>query len=247
SIFSVLNASNQPAFFTEDNRLPVGWGAFNWPPMWMSGGGTLTPAQLQSYLVSFDQNGAGWPAFVSSAFPRFHDIYAQAGVGSSYGYLDDANGSTLTNTLSRALTNHSALVQLVTWNDFGEGRIIEPTKDYDYRDLCIVQNLRRQYLEPGFRWHTNDLAMALRVYNLRKQYGGNLGISAELNRVFTNIVSANLPTANLQLTAIESNRTVIYGLSRSGVQLQFLIVGYVASSVQVQVSTNLLNWQTIQT
>jgi hypothetical protein len=248
SIFSVLNATNQPAFFTEDNRLPpVGWGAFDWPPMWMSGGGTLTPAQLQSYLTSFDQNGAGWPAFVSSAFPRFHDIYAQAGVGSSYGYLDDANGGTLTNTLSRALTNHSTMVQLATWNDFGEGTIIEPTRDYGYRDLGIVQNLRRQYLEPGFSWHTNDLAVALRVYNLRKQYSSNPPISAELNRVFTNIVSGKLSTANLQLTGIESNRTVIYGLSHSGPQMQFLIGGYVASTVQVQMSTNLLNWQTIQT
>ncbi|HEV2455980.1 MAG TPA: hypothetical protein VGY98_17075 [Verrucomicrobiae bacterium] len=33
SIFSVLNTTNQPAFFTEDNRLPVGRGAFDWPPM----------------------------------------------------------------------------------------------------------------------------------------------------------------------------------------------------------------------
>ncbi|HAO80544.1 MAG TPA: hypothetical protein DCQ92_16560, partial [Verrucomicrobia subdivision 3 bacterium] len=62
SIFSVLNATNQPAFFTEDNRLsPVGTGAFDWPPMGLSGGGTntLPPAQLQSYLVSFDQKAGG--------------------------------------------------------------------------------------------------------------------------------------------------------------------------------------------
>ena len=195
SILSVLNPTNQPAFFTEDNRLAVGSGAFDWPPMWMSGGGTntLTPAQLQSYLVSFDQKAAGWPGFVSSAFPRFHDIYAQAGVGSSYGYLDDANGSTLTNTLSRAMTNNSAMVQIVTWNDFGEGTIVEPTRDYGYRDLGIVQNLRRQYLDPSFPYHTNDLAMAFRFYNLRKQYGNSPAISAELNRIFTNIVSGRSP------------------------------------------------------
>jgi hypothetical protein len=249
SIFSVLNATNQPAFFTEDNRLAVGAGAFDWPPMWMSGGGTntLTPAQLQSYLVSFDQKGGAWPAFISSAFPRFHDIYLQAGVGSSFGYLDDANGNTLTNTLSRAMTNHSAMVQIVTWNDFGEGTIVEPTVDYGYRDLGIVQNLRRQYLDPSFSFHTNDLAMALRFYNLRKQYGNNPDISAELNRIFTNIVSGATSTANLQLTGIESNKPVIYQLFSNGVQLQFSIGGYVAGSVQVQMSTNLTTWQTVQT
>ena len=249
SIFSVLNPTNQPAFFTEDNRLAAGSGAFDWPPMWMSGGGTntLTPAQLQSYLVSFEQKAGGWPGFVSSAFPRYHDIYAQAGVGSSNGYLDDANGATLANTLSRALTNNSTIVQIVTWNDFGEGTMVEPTQDYGYRDLGIIQNLRRQYLEPDFSYHTNDLAMAFRFYSLRKQYLNNAPISAELNRAFTNIVSGKVSTANLQLTGIESNHPAIYNLSHDGVQLRFLIGGYVAWSVQVQMSTDLTSWQTVQT
>jgi hypothetical protein len=248
SIFSVLNATNQPAFFTEDNRLAAGTGAFDWPPMWLSGGGanTLTPAQLQSYLAGFEQTAAGWPGFVSSAFPRFHDIYAQAGVGASYGSLDDANGSTLTNTLTRAMTNNSALAQLVTWNDFGEGTIIEPTLDYGYRDLGVVQNLRRQYLDPDFPYHTNDLAMAFRLYNLRKQYGNNPAISAELTRIFTNLVSGAAATANAQLTGIESSRPVVYNLAHDGVQLQFSIGGSVASNLEVQVSTNLNSWQTVQ-
>ncbi|MEJ0091088.1 MAG: hypothetical protein WDM80_15265 [Limisphaerales bacterium] len=248
SIFSVLNATNQPAFFTEDNRLsPAGKGAFNWPPMGLSGGGTLTSNQLQSYLVSFDQKGGGWPSFVSSGFPRFHDFYAQAGVGSSYGYLDDANGITLTNTLSRAMTNNSALVQIVTWNDFGEGTVVEPTREYGYRDLGIVQNLRRQYFDSAFSYNTNDLAMAYRFYNLRKQYGGTPALAAELNRIFTNIVSGAVATANLQLTGIESNHPVIYNLSYDGSQVQFLIGGNLASSVQVLMSTNLINWETVQT
>src|SRR5260370_703619 len=33
AIFSVLQATNRPAFFTEDNRLAISTGAFNWPPM----------------------------------------------------------------------------------------------------------------------------------------------------------------------------------------------------------------------
>jgi hypothetical protein len=249
SIFSVLNATNQPAFFTEDNRLAVGAGAFDWPPMWMSGGGTnaLTPAQLQSYEVSFAQKAAAWPAFISSAFPRFNDIYAQAGVGSSYGQLADANGSTLTNTLSRAMTNQSAFVQLVTWNDFGEGTVLEPTRDYGYRDLGIVQHLRRQYLEPGFSYDTNTLALATRFYNLRKQYGSVPAVASELNRVFTNLVSGKMSTAQLQLTGLEITRPVIYDVSHNGSQLQFLIGGYMASGVQVEMSTDLNTWQTVQT
>lgn len=249
SIFSVLNATNQPAFFTEDNRIAAGAGAFDWPPMWMSGGGTntLTPAQLQSYLVAFDQKGAGWPAFGSTAFPRFHDIYSQAGVGASYGYLDDADGGTLTNTLARACTNNSAFIQVATWNDYGEGTIVEPTLDYGYRDLGIVQGLRRQYLDAGFPYTTNDLAMAYRLYTLRTRYTNNPSISSELDRVFTNIISGNLTAANFQLSGIETSHPVIYNLSYDGVQLHFVIGGYVASNPQIQMSTNLSTWQTVQT
>jgi hypothetical protein len=248
TIFSVLNSTNQPAFFTEDNRLASGTGAFDWPPMWMSGGGTniLTPSQLQSYLNSFDQKAAGWPAFISSAFPRFHDIYAQAGVGTSYGYLDDADGANFTNTLTRAMTNHSAVVQLVTWNDFGEGTILEPTQDYGYRDLGIVQAARRYYLNPAFPYRTNDLGLAVRLYSLRRQYTNAPAISGELERVFTNVVAGATATANWQLTGLESGRPVVYNISHDGQQLRFCIGGYVASTLQVQVSTDLASWQTVQ-
>ena len=122
----------------------------------------------------------------------------------------------------------------------------EPTTEYGYTDLGIIQDMRRQYLDSGFPYHTNDLAMALRFYNLRKQYGNNPAISAELDRIFTNIVSGQVSTANSQLTGIESNRPVIYDLSYDGGQLQLLVGGYVASSVRVQMSTNLATWQTIQ-
>ncbi len=248
TIFSVLNITNRPAFFTEDNRFAAALGAFDWPPMWMSAGATntLTPAQLQTYLDTFEQNAASWPAYISSAFPRFHDIYAQAGVAPSYGYLDDANGAILTNTLRRALTNNSAFVHFVTWNDFGEGTVMEPTLDYGFRDLGIVQNLRRQYLDPDFSFTTNDLKSAFRFYSLRKQYGTNSAISAELNRIFTNIVTGRIKVANLQLTGIESSHPVIYDESAGHAQMQFSIGGYVASTVQVDVSTNLTNWQTVQ-
>jgi len=223
SILSVLDAKNQPAFFTEDHRLPAGRGAFSWPPMWMSGGGTntLTPAQLQSYLSSFEESAAAWPDYVSSAFPRFHDIYSQAGNGSSYGYLDDANGATLTNSLRLAMTNRSAFVQLVTWNDFGEGTMLEPTREFGYRDLGIVQDLRRQFLDSGFPYSTNDLALAFRFYNLRKQYGSNPTLAAELNRAFTNLVSGKLSIATLQLKGIESNRAALPNSKTQRAQVSF--------------------------
>jgi Glycosyl hydrolase family 71 len=252
SIFSVLNVTNQPAFFPEDNRLNAAAGAFDWPPMWASqptgGSNVLSAAALQNYLVSFDQKAAAWPAYVSSAFPRFHDIYAQAGVGSSYGYLSDNGGATFRDTLQRAMTNASEIIQLVTWNDYGEGTIIEPTVQYGYRDLGVVQDFRRQYLDPGFAYSTNDLKLATRFYSLRQQFVSNSIVSAELDRTFSNIVSGNLAVANQQLAGMESARPVIYNLSFTDGQLQFLVGGYLSTAgIQVQTTSDLTStdWQAV--
>ena len=202
-IFSVLGKPDRPAFFTEDNRLPVGEGAFNWPPMWMSQapgtGGVLSDAALRSYLTEFDQKAGNWPAFISSAFPRFHDIYQGAGVRNYWGYLGDRRGETFRDTLSRGMTNASSFVQIVTWNDFGEGTMVEPTQEYGYQHLGIIQDCRRQYLEANFSRHTNDLTMALRFYNLRTQNLTNAGVSAVLDQIFTNIVTGKINAANQQL------------------------------------------------
>lgn len=249
NIFSVLNASNQPALFNEDQRLaPVGVGAFDWPPMGQSANGILSNATMESYLGSFEVNAAIWSAYVSGAWPRFHDYYAQAGVHPSYGYLDDQNGTTFRETLTNAMTDQSPIIQLVTWNDFGEGTIIEPTVQYGFRDLGIIQDFRRQYLEPDFPYHTNDLTAALRLYNLRRQYSANAIISAELDRIFTNAVSGQLSTATVQLTGLESNRPVIYNSSFNNNQLQFTIGGFLSTSgVAVESTTNIsgANWQTL--
>ena len=125
--------------------------------------------------------------------------------------------------------------------------MLEPTLEYGYRDLGILQNLRRQYLDASFTNGTNELAMAFRLYNLRKQYGNVPATADELNRIFTNLVSGNLSAANLQLGGLEAIHPVIYNLSYDHSQLQFLVGGYVASGVQVKMSTDLTNWQTVQT
>ncbi len=248
SIFSVLAPSNQPAFFTEDSRLPVGWGAFDWPPMYLSqqNGGVLTTTALENYLASFQSTAAAWPAFVSSVFPRFKDIYQQAGLGFTYGTLADNGGTTFKETFQRALTNNSALIQLVTWNDYGEGTVIEPTVDFGYRDLGVIQDYRRQYLEPGFVGTTNEVALAYRFYQLRRQYLTNKIASAELGRTFTNLVKGDLATARSQITALEQGLPLVYNTGLSNTTLQFAVGGYISpNGAEIQTTSNLaVPWQT---
>jgi hypothetical protein len=244
SIFSVLAATNQPAFFTEDNRLPVALGAYNWPPMHLANGGTLSSNSLHTYLGNFQNTAAAWPAFISSAFPRFRDIYQQAGLGFTYGTLDDSTGQTFRSTLTRAMTNDSDMIQLVTWNDFGEGTVIEPTVEFGYRDLGVVQEFRRQHLDSDFSATTNDLTLPLRLYNLRRQFVGNAIVNAELNRTFTNLVTGNLTAAQLQLAGLEARQPVIYDAVLTNHQLRFAVGGFVSPTAEIQTTSNLAStWQ----
>ncbi len=247
NIFSVLSAGNQPAFFTEDIRLPVSTGAYNWPPMYLSqqNGGVLSTAALENYLSNFQNGAAVWPAFISSAFPRFKDIYQQAGLGFSYGTLADNNGATFKSTLQRALTNNSSIVQLVTWNDYGEGTVLEPTTEFGYRDLGVVQDYRRQYLEPSFNGTTNDLSLAFRFYTLRRQYATNKVATAELARIFTNLVTGKLPTAQSQLAGLEAGVPIVYNTGLSNSTFRFSIGGYVSpGGAEIQTTSSLAEpWQ----
>lgn len=252
AIFSVLAVSNQPAFFTLDNRATGAIGAYTWPPMWMSQstGGVLSTASLNSYLSNFEQAARFWPAYISSAFPRFHDIYSEAGVGTSYGSLADNNGETFRSTLTRAMTNNSYAVQVATWNDYGEGTVVEPTRQYGYRDLGILQDLRRRYLDPGFSRGTNDLTLATRLYTARREHHANPVVSAEMDRVFARIVSGNLSNAHLQLQGIESRQPVLYDARLDSDAIRFVVGGYIPSAgVQVQASGDLsqAEWSTVAT
>lgn len=249
-IFSGLQPTNQPVFFTLDRRVPGALGAFNWPPMWASGtnDGLLTPAALQSYLEGFEQKAAAWPLFISSAFPRFHDIYAEAGAGPSYGRLEDADGEVFRLTLHRALTNRSAWVQLVTWNDFGEGTILEPTREFGFRDLEILQDARRTYLDPAFSRTSQDLTLAWRLYQLRRRFVGEPLAEAELDHGFTLARDGELVTAARLLEAMELQRPVLLGWTIAGESLEFQVGGWRGSAgLEIQCSTNPYTgpWETV--
>ena len=119
-----------PAFFTLHERRSPAIGSFAWPPMWAAKDGKLDAKGLDAYLDRFSkQDGLK----IGCAFPGFHDIYKEAGAQPSHGYLDARNGDTFRHTLGRAMASGNPLVQIATWNDFGEGTCIEPSREYGYR------------------------------------------------------------------------------------------------------------------
>jgi hypothetical protein len=187
-MFSTLTV--KPLFFTLDNRLaPAAAGAYPWTPMHLSDpSGILQQSVLNSYLDQFYQQAANWTHVVTSAFPGFHDIYQQAGVHNSYGYLDPLNGYTLKLTLQKAVSHHPNVIQIQTWNDYGEGTIIEPTVQFGTRYLEIIQSVRDSI--GSFPFIQADLQMPLRIYRARVQYATNPAANAVLDRVFNFIISS---------------------------------------------------------
>lgn len=160
-----------PLLVTQDVRLkPIAASSYPWPPMGHVGTGELPQTQLQYYLNEFYSRASRWDYLVASAFPGFHDIYAEAGVHESHGYLDPRGGETFQYTLQRAMDSQPDVIQLVTWNDYGEGTNIEPANEYRYRYLEMVQTLKREDIDPNFPYQEEDLGIPFQIYQLRKQY-----------------------------------------------------------------------------
>jgi hypothetical protein len=154
--------ARQPLLLTEAHRREPAVGAFDWP---QPGGGTEKALRA---VDDFYARAVGWSLFIPAAFPRFHDIYEEAGVHNSWGRIEDRDGKTYAGTLERALKSSARITQLVTWNDWGEGTQIEPSQEFGYRDLETTQRLRRRTLTPAFPYSPADLRLPVRLYHLRR-------------------------------------------------------------------------------
>jgi hypothetical protein len=191
----------KPALVTLDRHLEfAALSSYPWPPMKMAGGAELYPAVLESYLELFYRNAQRRDFIVGSAFPGFYDVYEEAGVHSSYGYLDARDGETLRYTLDTALAQNSDIVQLVTWNDYGEGTTIEPTIEYGYQYLEIIQTTRRE-LDSSFTVTAENLHLPLRLFQARRAYLGDAEVNAQLDQVFAALIAGDFATAQVILDA----------------------------------------------
>jgi|GEM_PF-399093 len=191
ALFSELPV--QPLFFTLDNRIaPAAAGAYPWPPMWKSNAsGILTPTALDEYLYQFYQKAASWQYRVAGAFPGFNDVYQEAGVSSGYGFLDFLQGETLRSTLQAALEHEPDVVQLVTWNDYGEGTMIEPTEEFGYLFLEIIQDEIKGTVDPALPFRKRDLTLPFRIYECRLAYGKDIQKNKVLDDAVDFIVSGD--------------------------------------------------------
>lgn len=95
---------------------------------------------------------------IVSAWPGYDDVYEE-----KRPTLAHRGGETLRQSLGTALASSSPVIQLVTWNDYGEGTMIEPTHEFGYLFLEVVQAAR-----PHVSSTTADLRLPERLYRARK-------------------------------------------------------------------------------
>ena len=126
---------------------------------------------------------------MGSAYPCFHDFYQQGGWGDSYGYVDAQQGAMLQKTLDKAADYHSPYIQLVTWNDYGEGTMIEPTVEFQYQFVETLQSYT------GVTYTKRELETIYTYYIKRKEYKGNAEVQLTLNHVFDALNQLDVPTA----------------------------------------------------
>lgn len=130
---------------------------------------------------------------MGSAYPRFHDFYAEGGWGTSYGRVYSNGGETLINTLNKAKEFDLDYLQLVTWNDFGEGTQIEPTAEDQYLFLEIIQDFT------GVSYELPELELIHQYYQKKKENKDNTEAQQILDAAYQFLVNLEVDKAREEL------------------------------------------------
>jgi hypothetical protein len=165
-----------------DQSKPIGSdaaGEFAWPQY-----STSYATGYYNVFNAYYSNSNEAPAkniVLGDASPGFNDYYGADGTNQYNLWSRTTNGTTtLKATLSLCNQKSSVLdaIQLATWNDFGEGTIMEPTVEEGFQSLDTIQKFT------GVPFTENNLKEVYTMFTLRKQYVGNTTIQSALNQAF---------------------------------------------------------------
>ena len=184
-----------PVYFSEHNLRTAAIGAFDWP----------IPGQGLNSVDRFQQTSKEWKHAIPVAFPRFVDVYAAAKLHDGYGRVEDLDGGTFRATIEKAFATSFELIQIATWNDWGEGTVIEPSREYGYRDLEYLQAMRRRYIDPRFSPRPTDLRLAMRLYQQRQRFTGPEH-TRRLDRIAKLIATSQYSKATSELKSLSLSR-----------------------------------------
>ncbi|MFT3740621.1 MAG: glycoside hydrolase family 71/99-like protein [Breznakibacter sp.] len=136
---------------------------------------------------------------IGSAYPGFVDFYTEGGWPDDIHWtIPHNNGATLDETLQMSSDAGIDYLQLVTWNDFGEGTIIEPTSEFGFGYLDKIKAHTQVSGANG------AFELIHRLYDLRKKHKAGATIQKQLDQVFYFLASLQTEKANELLASIEN-------------------------------------------
>ncbi len=187
--FSAL--SQQPTllslWYQGDVTGSAGSGEFSWVYSdYLSG--------LQNY---YNYRAPNLQTAFACAYPGFKDFYAQGGWGNNLFTIDHNGAATLQATLDLAKNSNLPYMQLITWNDFGEGTMIEPTNEFQFDFLETIQHYT------GVTYTTTELQLIYKWYSLRVKYKSNKNIESQLKQAYYYLVSLDVDKASAIISAVE--------------------------------------------
>ncbi|MES2741730.1 MAG: carbohydrate-binding protein [Pseudomonadota bacterium] len=142
-----------------------------------------------SHLTNFYQNAQDYGLKMGVAAPGFNPFYAAGGWGSNAFVVEHNGLNTFKATFDLALSKNSPRIQIATWNDYGEGTDIEPTREFGYGFLTYMQQ------RLGVNLGQADLELVNELFNQRKRFAGNGAEQARLDNVFNYMVSLQMGSA----------------------------------------------------
>lgn len=188
NIFSRINTT--PAFITlfahsnksNDNENMNSVGEFIWVDK-------TDMQQKYDHVKNFE-------LFIGAAYPGFKDYYKEGGWGNNILLKEHDGGNTLRETLNLAKENNSEFIQLITWNDFGEGTMIEPTDEFQFLFLEIIQEFS------GVKYGVEELQTIYEYYNLLEKNSLNQQNKELLKQVYYYLISLQIENAKETIRTI---------------------------------------------
>lgn len=100
-------------------------------------------------------NAKNFSLYVGGAMPGFYDAYE-----THYTTYDRKEGALFTSQLNAAKSAGLNWLQISTWNDYTEGTIIEPTEEFGYKYLTLLQQFA------GVSYSQSELELVARWYKV---------------------------------------------------------------------------------
>jgi len=169
-----------------------------------------------SVQQNFLANEAGkFSNSIGDAYVGYNDYYAAGGDPSAAaGFVipeTQNNASTLSQTLAadQTYSKNISAIQVATWNDYGEGTMIEPTVQNGFSSLQQIQAFT------GVSYGLSQLQLVYQLYEAREAFLGNSTEETVLSQTSNDINQLDFPDAEKSLADAVSSAPATMSLVNS--------------------------------